>query len=524
MLVALALAAGIALSALWSSPGCWGLGIMGLACGILHFVGRRRISPVLQQAYVHALGVCFVFTGWVLGEMSAVIPQNDPAHKIGQSLEVTGYVAEEIRQTKTGYRTVFQCESPISGKVMLYLPTEASALAVNDRLTATMQIQALPDQHPAYASWLHHQGIHAAAKASCVTVTGHATGLMASFADLRGRISRQMAASFPHALTAGLGNAMLLGDRSGLGTDLKKDFSATGLSHIVAISGMNFAIIYLVLCFLMKPLLYLRRGRQLRSLLIVPMLVFFALLAGANPAIVRAAIMLSIIDLGKAFWQKSNSLNALAASALLFLAWDPQALFSPDFQLSYAAVLGILLLQNPILHYFHLRMKWLPKGIAAAMAVTLAAQAATTPLVAWHFQSFPTYFLLANMLVLPLVTLVVQIGFAGFLVAWIPGLAEVWGGVMDFLLWVIMAMADVLAALPGATITALEVGQVGIWVFLGQIVVFLAVLERRFLARAWGYVRGAEHKQLAGVAIRGLQVRALTVPAVLVWMLLGFLF
>jgi competence protein ComEC len=459
----------------------------------------------------------------MLGEMSALIPQSDPSFQIGNSLAVEGYVAEEVRQTKSGYRTVFQCETPIVGKVVLYMPSSIAIPQINDRLAVEMDVEALSQTHPGYASYLHHQGIHASGKARSLRVIGQEQGIMASFASLRGTLAHQMAACFPSATTAGLSNAMLLGDRSNLDQDLKKDFSATGLSHIVAISGMNFAIIYLVLSFLLKPLLYLRRGRQLRSLIVVPMMIFFALLAGANPAIVRAAIMLSLLDLGQAFWQKSNSLNALAVSALAFLAFDPQSLFSPDFQLSYAAVLGILLLQNPILHYFHRRMKWMPRGIASAIAVTLAAQAATTPLVAWHFQSFPTYFLLANMLVLPLVTLVVQIGFAGFLLIWIPGVAEVWGGVMDFMLYVISAMADVTAQLPGATITALDVAQVGIWIFSAQAVLFIGLLEHRFLLRAWAYLRGTAPAPLVGVARSGLQLRALAVPAVMAWVLFGFL-
>ncbi len=522
-LIALAFVTGIALSAGMVSPGFWGLGALGIATAVLFGLSRRRVWPHIHKALQVAFGLSFVCAGWVLGEMSAVIPQDDPSFQIGNTITATGYIVDDVRPTQRGYRTVFQCEKPIVGKVMLYLPQSGSAFATNDRLTLDLQLQALPQHNPGYANWLQHQGIHAAAKASNCTVIGHEAGILPMFTDLRGSICKQMTASFPDSLTAGLSNAMLLGDRSGLDTDLKKSFSATGLSHIVAISGMNFAIIYLVLSFLLKPLLYLRHGRQIRSAIIVPMMVFFALLAGANPAIVRAAIMLSMLDLGQAFWQKSNSLNALATSALLFLGFDPQSLFSPDFQLSYAAVLGILMLQNPILHYFHQRMKWMPRGIASAIAVTLAAQAATTPLVAWHFHSFPTYFLLANMLVLPLVTLVVQIGFAGFVLVWIPGLNQAWGGVMDFLLWAISSMADLMAQLPGATITALEPGQTGIWVFLGQVVLGFLVLEHRFLRRAWAYLRGADRAQLAGVARTGLQVRALVVPAVMIWVLLGFL-
>ncbi|HEX2899075.1 MAG TPA: ComEC/Rec2 family competence protein, partial [Bacteroidia bacterium] len=476
--VALAFAAGITLSAFIASPGFWGLIVLVAGSVGMFLLTSKRILPRLQQVSQASLYCCFALAGWVLGENAALIPQNDPMHFIGQEMEVQGHVVDDVRTTAFGHKTILEITQPIQGKVMLYLPLTAKAPQPNDALQGTIHLQALSQKNLGYANWLHHQGIHATAKAASLQKVGEKSGLMAMLHSLRSRVAAQFSATFPNATTAGLSNAMLLGDRTSLDGDIRKDFSATGLSHIVAISGMNFAIIYGVLNLLLYPMLYLRRGRQMRSLIVVPLLAFFALLTGGNPAVVRAAIMLGMLDLSQAFWSKNNSLNALATSALLFLAFDPQSLFTPDFQLSYAAVLGILLLQNPILHYIHLRLPKFPKLIGSALAVTLAAQAATTPLVAWHFHSFPTYFLLANLLVLPLVTLVVQIGFAGFVLAWIPGINTVWGGVMDFLLWAITGMANFMAELPGATISALEPGQTGIWILLAQVLLAFGILER----------------------------------------------
>lgn len=523
LFVVLAFVAGITLSAFSLSPGFWGLGFAGLATTSLYFCSRKRILPRIQQAMQVGIMVCFLLTGWLLGEISAIIPSNDPSRFIGQELEVEGYVVDDVRPTTFGFKTVFQCTSPLEGKVVFYMPKTAESIKTNDILRGNLKLTALSQKNPGYASWLHHQGVHAAAKDLGMMKVGEKTGLGASLSTLRSRIAKQMSSCFPHALTGGLSNAMLLGDRTELDSDLKKDFSVTGLSHIVAISGMNFAIIYGVLNLLLRPMLYLRNGRQYRSLIVVPLLAFFALLTGANPAVVRAAIMLGMLDLGQAFWQKNNSLNALATSALIFLAIDPQSLFSPDFQLSYAAVLGILLLQNPILHYMHLRLPKLPKMIASGLAVTMAATIATTPLVTWHFHTFPTYFLIANMLVLPLVTLVVQIGFAGFIVAWIPGLNEAWGGIMDFLLWAITGMADLIAQLPGATITALEAGQTGIWILLAQIAACFFVLERRFLKKAILHIGKGTRSKVGGIAVFGLKKRLGIVSLIVGWIFVGFL-
>lgn len=521
LVVATAFATGILVSACLPSPGWGWLGAMvGIALAVF-LVAGRRIHLGLHYLSQASLLLCFMVAGWVLGEGAALVPHDDPAHRIGQKLHVQGTVVDDVRTTDFGHKTIFHITHPVEGKVMLYLPKSEPAPRPNDLLQGTVILKAHSDSNPGYASWLRHQGIHATAKGAQMVKVGEATGFLASLKRLRARISSRFAATFPDAATAGLANAMLLGDRTALEGAIRNNFSATGLSHIVAISGMNFAIIYGVLCLLLQPMCYLRHGRQLRSLIVVPFLAFFAMLTGGNPAVVRAAIMLGMLDLGQAFWSKHQSLNALAASALAFLAFDPQALFTPDFQLSYAAVLGILLLQNPILQYVQRRLPRLPKSIASGLAVTLAAQAATTPLVAWHFQSFPTYFLLANLLVLPLVTLVVQIGFVGFVVAWIPGLDAAWGGVMDFLLWIITLLADGIAQLPGATITALESAQAGIWVLAAQVMLGFAVLERRFLKKAIQHL--GTQTLAAQVAVAGLRQRAAVASLVMGWVLVGFL-
>jgi ComEC/Rec2-related protein len=484
LLVALAFAVGIAVSAFLPTPGFWFLGLVLLFTLTVFVFTKRSINPQIQKVSQASIFLGFIVAGWFLGTNSAIIPQNDPSKFIGQELEVQGNVVDDVRKTTFGYKTILEVTEPMQGKVMLYLPANITPPKVNDQILGTVTLQALTSKNPGFANWLHHQGIHATAKGKEYKKIGENAGFTSMLRNLRNRLSQQLAATFPDSKTAGLSNAMLLGDRTALDGDIRKDFSATGLSHIVAISGMNFAIIYGVLNLLLSPMLYLRRGRQIRTLIVVPMLAFFALLTGGNPAVVRAAIMLGMLDISQAFWSKNNSLNALATSALMFLAFDPQSLFTPDFQLSYAAVLGILLLQNPILHYLHVRLPKLPKLIASALSVTLAAQLATTPFVAWHFQSFPTYFLLANLLVLPLVTLVVQIGFAGFVLAWIPGLNTIWGGVMDFLLWAITGLAELMAQLPGATISAIETNQVGIWVLLAQLIVGFGILERKRIGKA----------------------------------------
>lgn len=521
--VALSLVAGISLSAFLPSPGLLAVAVAVAATVGFHVWSHRHGRHWHAAGLKWAIAGSFALAGWALGDNSGGVAPTDPSLHIGEEVAAVGFVRDEVRPTKTGHKAVFHCEQPYEGDVMLYLPSHLSPPKVNDRLEVSLHLQAHPGSFPGYANWLRHQGIHASAKAREYRKVGVETGFRPAMADLRGTISAQFAAVFPDPVMGGLCRAMLLGDRTGLDNDIRRDFAATGLSHIVAISGMNFAIIYIVLCFLLSPLLRLPHGKQVRAVVVVITMAFFALLTGANPAVVRAAIMLSMLEIGQSFWQRGQSITALATSALIFLCLDPQALFAPDFQLSYGAVLGILTLERPILAYMRLRLPKFPRSIASAMAVTLAAQAATTPMVAWHFQSFPTYFLLANLVVLPVVTLIVQVGFAGFLLAWVPGLCDFWAGVMDAMLWAVTHIAWLMAQLPGATITALEASQVGIWALLGQLAVFFLVLERKQLPRTWAALRSQGGQAADEIHLRGLRLRAMALPAAMLWALLGFL-
>jgi ComEC/Rec2-related protein len=522
LLVALAYAIGICCAAVLPTPGLWLLAFSSLATLGLYLGMRGHILPRIQAFVMPCFLFCFLQAGWLLGDISAKISPADPSNFTGKEMVVEGMVLEDAVATqKGGFRVAFQCLTPISGKIALYLPADGIAPHAYTNLRGTVQLQALSDRNPGYTQWLHSQGIHATAKGVDFVETGHTGGFWAMLSDLRRTISQKMQAVMPEANNAGLNVAMMLGDRSALDREVRSDFSATGLSHVLAISGMHLAILYGVLNLLLKGMLFLRHGRQTRSVIVVALLVFFALLTGANAAVCRAAIMIGLLDLAQAFWQKNNSLNALAIAGLCFLIFDPQALFTPGFQLSYAAVLGILLLQGPILKYLHARIKRLPAFVGTALAVTLAAQIATTPLVVWHFHTFPTYFLLANTVMLPVVALATQIGFAGLILIWIPGVSEVWGGILDFLLWMLTVGADLLANLPGATITSLRLNEIGLWVLLGQVMLAFIGLERKFLRKALQGFRKGGRLQTASAA--GLQARAMGIAALLIWVLGGFL-
>lgn len=216
-------------------------------------------------------------------------------------------------------------------------------------------------------------------------------------------------------------SALTLGDVSGLPQQLKSDYSVAGVSHILALSGSHMAVLYAILELFFSAFLYRwRAGRLIGKITIVLFLWNFVFLAGCQPSIIRAAIMYTLLVCASFFSRKALSLNSLAAAAFFMLVVDPYSLFDVGFQLSFLAVLGILFF-NGIL-YKRFQTPYKPVNYAVSiLTVSLAVQLVSFPLLMYYFSSFPLYFLFANLLVVPVSSIVLLIALPGFLLQFITG-------------------------------------------------------------------------------------------------------
>jgi ComEC/Rec2-related protein len=206
--------------------------------------------------------------------------------------------------------------------------------------------------------------------------------------------------------------ALLLGIRDGVPPDLKQDFAEIGVIHVLAVSGLHLGIWYLGWSYLLRFIP--QNIRHLRIIVLIPMIWSFALITGASPSVVRAAAMFSIISVQSVIGSGRNSLDTIILSLILITAIDPLISSKIGFQLSYMAILGILWI------YPWLDKAWTTsilglKTVKSLAAVSISAQLATTPLSLYYFNRFPMLFLPANLLVVPLVTLTVYIGFAALI-------------------------------------------------------------------------------------------------------------
>jgi len=221
---------------------------------------------------------------------------------------------------------------------------------------------------------------------------------------LRARILDIIRSGIRHPEATGLAEALLIGYRGDLDPAISDIYTDTGVVHIIAISGMHIGLLYGMLAWVFGQIPFPSRWGGLRILPPIVAIWVFTLLAGAGPSVVRSAAQFTLIGIGRTLTgRRGGSLNTLASSAFLLLAFRPEWLQDLGFQLSYAAVAGILLFHRRLCRLLPLEN---PVGcmMRDGIAMSIAAQALTTPILLYRFGSFPTWFLFTNMVAVPLST------------------------------------------------------------------------------------------------------------------------
>jgi competence protein ComEC len=205
----------------------------------------------------------------------------------------------------------------------------------------------------------------------------------------------------------GLVAAITLGQKNLLDPEQKQNFIKAGIMHIMAVSGLHAVIISMFVF----ALLFFLKGRFniLRIIITILFLWSFAFVTGLTPSVLRAAIMFTFIQAGKIMNRNVNNVNSVLASALVLILYRPSVLFDAGFLLSYAAVLFIICFYDAVYNVFEFK-NWLADKIWQSAVVTLVAQAGTLSLTITLFNRFPTYFMLTNIVIVPLSSLLIIIG------------------------------------------------------------------------------------------------------------------
>ena len=210
---------------------------------------------------------------------------------------------------------------------------------------------------------------------------------------------------------------------------------------------MQLALIYGFLLLIFKPFAKFRLTKILKPITILATLWLFSLMSGASPSVLRAAVMFTCIIIGESFLKRASIYNNLAASAFLLLCYNPFWLWDVGFQLSYIAVLSIVIFMKPIYNFFYIQNKTLD-FIWQLISVSIAAQILTTPISIFQFHQFPVYFLLTNLIAVPLSSIVLFGELILCAVSFIPVVAKFCGIILNWLIWLLNSFIEHMETLP----------------------------------------------------------------------------
>ena len=248
--------------------------------------------------------------------------------------------------------------------------------------------------------------------------------------------------------------ALMVGFTDDLDPGLLKSYADSGVIHIIAISGLHLALIYHILQLLMFTAGRKKNMKWLKFVIIIAGLWSYSLLSGASPSVIRAAGMFSLVLFARTILRESFIYNTLAASAFLLLCFDPNWIWDTGFQLSYAAVLGLCLFSKPIRRLIPLKNKILA-SLWDAASVSIAAQVLTTPVCIYYFHRFPSYFLFANLLAVPLSSGVLIGGILLCTCSFFQPLGQFLGWLLGLVIYFLNEFIIYISNLPGAVISQL---------------------------------------------------------------------
>jgi competence protein ComEC len=235
---------------------------------------------------------------------------------------------------------------------------------------------------------------------------------------IQSRLQQKITSAIPDSSAAAILSALLLGETSLLSKDITADYSVAGVVHILAVSGMHVALIYELILFILK-LAFRKKRKWLTFFLAMSLLWGYGAITGFSASVVRACCMFSFFVLSDCFLLSRNTGNTIAGSTLLILYFQPFLIFNLGFLLSLSAVLGIVVIHPLIMRICYTENR-IGYYLISSTSITLSATLTTLPITLYIFHSFPSYFIIANLILVPWSTLIMYLGIAFMFLSEIP--------------------------------------------------------------------------------------------------------
>ena len=348
---------------------------------------------------------------------------NHKEHFLNSILErnlIQGLVTEKLKSTTYYDKFILKAEhingQNCIGKILLYVPKkEKIEIEVGNKIkvfeTPKILQNALNPNQFDYSKYLKNQNVfhEIKIKETNTIVVSTDTNFYYYINLIKSKLLKSYDVKSFKKDNYNLLMALLFGEKTELSKEISTNYTQAGIIHILAISGLHIALIYGIVLWLTKPLLRFKKGKLYIFLISLCILWFYAILAGFSASIVRAAVMFSVVAFAKMINRQSNIYNSLAVSALLLLVYNPNYLFDVGFQLSFAAVLSIVIFQ-PLVRKYSYSKNLIILKTKELLLISLVAQIGVLPLILYYFGQFPLLFLLANLITIPLSSLILILG------------------------------------------------------------------------------------------------------------------
>ncbi|MBQ3260445.1 MAG: ComEC/Rec2 family competence protein [Alistipes sp.] len=369
--------AGIVLFDLVAIP-VWALWGGFLLCLLVAAVGLRSSASNL---YIVAALVLF---GGVVASLRGFHPQVPAGEKTYLVVEIEDNPVIRKRFAVTPARVVkYECNGTMRDadeRVNLYLDTLVKA-DFGTRIEALGRVIPFPEKFGAYGRLMSRRGFGGTLflRADDVLKVENSEKRSLHIVAVD-RLSR-LGLSGDEAATIG---AMAVGDRRGMTPELREVYARAGASHILAVSGLHVGIVFMIFNLMLVWMSFVHRGHVVRAVLVVVPIWIYAAICGFSPSVVRAAVMFSVLQGAVITSSRYVSLNVLSATAFAMLVYRPDQLFDISFQLSFIAVIAILIWGIPLMRMLRTRRWWID-ALTATMVVGMVSSIATMPLVAHTF-------------------------------------------------------------------------------------------------------------------------------------------
>ena len=391
------------------------LWLMILACMV------SLVGAVLLKKWWQTLAIFMLFgsTGALLHSASfkGEVPYHKPLEmelKVERSsVEREGYTSAEA--------VIERCEEPslAESKVAIW-GDSLTYFQAGDRVRLTTKIRPFRAEREQYAKLMYHRGFIGSVSINYSTDYEHIPNKNNTLHDWAvKRLQSTMADGDGRAVVL----AMATGERCEIGDNLRQNYSSSGASHLLAVSGLHIGIAFMLINILLLPLILLPYGNLWRSIAAIAMIWLYVWLCGVSPSAVRAAIMFSMLQFALPSLREYVSINILAGTAFVMLAVDSHLLFDISFQLSFIAVAAIILWAIPMYRLCATRFKAI-NLLLGVLFIGIASTLATMPLVANNFATISIVGILINPIVILLANIVVLAGVLTLAFPFMGGIAE----------------------------------------------------------------------------------------------------